>query len=73
MDKKQDALRKLGRRLGELRRQKNITLEQLATVAGLTIQQLAAIEAGDLDPAITTLFHIAQGLGLSLSELIPPG
>lgn len=73
MDKKQDALRKLGHRLAELRRQKGLTLDQLAARCGLTIQQLTAIEAGESDPPITTVFHIARGLDLSPNELIPPG
>lgn len=73
MDKKQDALRKLGRRLAELRLRQNLTLEQLSASSGIALRELAAIEAGESDPAITTVFHIARGLGLSPNELLPPG
>jgi len=73
MDKKQDALRRLGQRLAELRGQKGLSLEQLADRSGLPMRELAAIEAGELDPPLTTVFHIARGLGLSPNELIPPG
>ncbi|HXB07119.1 MAG TPA: helix-turn-helix transcriptional regulator [Puia sp.] len=73
MDKKQDALRKLGRRLTELRHRQNLTLEQLSTSSGISIQELTAIEAGETDPALTTVFHICRGLGLSPNELLPPG
>ena len=72
MDKQQDALRKLGRRLTELRLRQNLSLEQLSAASGITIGELAAIEAGQKDPAITIVFHICRGLGLSPNELLPP-
>jgi transcriptional regulator with XRE-family HTH domain len=73
MDRQQDALRKLGRRLTELRQRQNLTLEQLSASSGIAIQELISIEAGQNDPAITTVFHICRGLGLSPNELLPPG
>lgn len=70
MDKQQEALHRLGARIAELRRQKDLTLDQLSTLAGLSSRQIAAIEAGKLDPPITMLFALARGLGLSPSELL---
>jgi transcriptional regulator with XRE-family HTH domain len=72
MDKQQDALRRLGSRLAALRRQKDLSLTQLSSLTGLSSQELSAIEAGELDPTITTLVALARGLGLSPSELLPP-
>jgi transcriptional regulator with XRE-family HTH domain len=72
MDKQQDALRRLGSHLAAIRRQKDLSLTQLSTLTGLSSQELSAIEAGELDPTITTLVALARGLGLSPSELLPP-
>ncbi len=70
MDKQQDALHRLGRRLTELREQKDLTLAQLSSLTGLSVMEIAATEAGDLDPPITTLIALARGLGLSPGELL---
>jgi transcriptional regulator with XRE-family HTH domain len=72
MDKQQDPLQSLGERLAARRRQKNLSLAQLAALTGVSGQDIAAIEAGELDPTITTLVALARGLGLSPSELLPP-
>ncbi|HEY4111107.1 helix-turn-helix transcriptional regulator [Puia sp.] len=71
MDKKQDALRRLGLRLTAFRRKKHLTLDQLSTLTGLDTREIAAIEAGETDPPLTTLLALAHGLGLSPGELLP--
>ena len=68
----QHALHNLGARLAASRRQKDLTLEQLSALTGVDTQDIAAIEAGELDPTITLLVALARGLGLSPSELLPP-
>lgn len=70
MDKQQDALRRLGARLTGLRRQKDLSLDQLSALSGVSPADIAAIEAGELDPTITMLHALARGLGLSPSELL---
>ena len=70
MERQQDALRRLGARLAGYRRQKGLTLTQFSTLTGLPSSDIAAIEAGELDPVLTTLFALARGLGLSPSELL---
>ncbi|HVU98243.1 MAG TPA: helix-turn-helix transcriptional regulator [Puia sp.] len=72
MDKQQDPLRRLGERLASRRRQKNLSLAQLATLTGVSGRDIAAVEAGELDPTITMLVSLARGLGLSPSELLSP-
>jgi len=69
---KQQALRKLGERLAAIRRQKDLNLEQLSALTGVGTGDIAALEAGALDPTITMLAALALGLGLSPSELLPP-
>lgn len=70
MDNQQDALRRLGRRLTELRRQKQLTPDQLAATTGLNIPEITAIEAGERDPPITTIIALCHGLGVSPGELL---
>jgi transcriptional regulator with XRE-family HTH domain len=72
MDKQQDALRRLGVRLTGLRRQKDLSLAALSSLTGVSSQDIAAIEAGQLDPTITILHALARGLGLSPSDLLSP-
>lgn len=69
---KQQALRKLGERLAAFRRQKDLNLLQLAALTGVASEDIAALEAGELDPTITMLAALAHGLGLSPSELLSP-
>ncbi|HLZ87056.1 MAG TPA: helix-turn-helix transcriptional regulator [Puia sp.] len=71
MDKQQDALLKLGRRLTDLRQRQNLSLAQLSARTGLTGPEIAAIEAGETDPAITTLLTLCRGLGIPPGELLP--
>lgn len=70
MENQHDALRKLGARLAGHRRQKGLTLDQLSTLSGLSAPDIAAIEAGELDPTLTMIFALARGLGLSPRELL---
>ena len=62
----------LGERVGALRRQAEITQEQLAGRAGLTQQFVSALERGGrLQQASRTILGaLAEGLGLELAELL---
>lgn len=70
MDHQQDALRRLGQRLTELRQQKKLTAEQLSAATGLNVQEITAIEAGELDPPITFIITLCHALGVLPSELL---
>ena len=70
MDHQQDALRRLGRRLTELRQQNQLTPDQLAAATGLNVQEITAIEAGEHDPPITTIMALCHGLGVLPTELL---
>jgi transcriptional regulator with XRE-family HTH domain len=72
MDRQEDALREFGRRIGQLREQRGIGIGDLASRAGLDPRELAAIEAGHQDIPITTIFRLAEGLGVSPAELLGP-
>lgn len=60
----------LGLTVRQLRTERNITEGELATAAGLTLERLAAIEAGRLDPRFDALLALADGLGVAASALV---
>lgn len=64
------ALRKFGRRLAALRRQKQLSIPELAAASGLTSRQIEQIEAGKVNLLFTTLVALAKGLGIDPDELL---
>jgi ribosome-binding protein aMBF1 (putative translation factor) len=57
-------LRVLGHAIRELRERQGLSRETLAEAAGINAAELAAIEAGRLDPGYRRLRHLARGLGV---------
>jgi transcriptional regulator with XRE-family HTH domain len=57
-------LRTLGRAIRELRLQRGLSVEQLARAAEISRAELAALEAGRLDPDYRRLLRLATGLGV---------
>lgn len=71
MDTERDELLALlGKRIAKLRSEKNITLEKLAYEVGISKGNLSDIENGRKNPTYLTLQKIADGLDLSLSQLV---
>jgi len=58
----------VGDRLRELREGKKLSQRELAARANLSSATISMIENNRISPSVGTLKHIAQGLGLSLSE-----
>lgn len=58
-----------GRRLRMLRRQRDMTQEQLAEAAGISVDMLSNIERGVNAPSFETLEKLSQALNVSVSEL----
>ncbi len=63
-------LRVLGRAVRELREQQRTDLAALAIAAGIPESELAAIEAGRLDPGYRRLRRLAAALGLTSTALL---
>jgi transcriptional regulator with XRE-family HTH domain len=59
----------LGRAIGQLRAEQNISAGELAVAAGLTRRRLDAIEAGRFDPPFDVLLALARGLNVKPAEL----
>jgi transcriptional regulator with XRE-family HTH domain len=60
----------LGQAIKELRKEKELTQEELAQRADLHESYISVIEGGQRNPTWATLRSISRGLGLSLFELI---
>jgi transcriptional regulator with XRE-family HTH domain len=66
----QDILAALSRRIKALRKEKGFSQEAFADHAGLHRVAVGWIEQGKRVPSLKTLLKIAQGFGISLSELL---
>lgn len=62
----------LGRRVRELRKARDWTLEQAAKKAGLARSTLSKIENGQMSPTYDALKKLAVGLGISVPQLFTP-
>jgi transcriptional regulator with XRE-family HTH domain len=70
MDRKEEVLRKFGRRLTALRAQKQLSIRELATAAGLEPDRVIKIEAGQVNLLFTTILALARALQVSPDELL---
>ncbi len=62
--------RKVGERIKELRRDKNLSQEEFAQEANIDRTHVSYLETARSDPTLSTLFKVAKALGLSVSELL---
>jgi transcriptional regulator with XRE-family HTH domain len=60
----------LGQVIGQLRSEREISVDQLAGASGLTQARLAEVEAGRSDPRYEGLLALAQGLDVTPAELL---
>lgn len=58
-----------GRKVAALRQKRNMTQDQLADKAKLSIDTISAIERGRRWARLTTLHQLAKGLGTTTDEL----
>jgi len=70
MDKNENALLKLGRRLTEIRQKQDLSIDELASRAGIDVREIGGIEAGKVDPTLTTLFALCRALAISPDQLL---
>ena len=66
-------LTELGARVQALRRDRGLTLHELAGAAAVSASMLSSVERGRKAPTVVVLARIADGLGVPLGELIAPG
>ena len=63
-------LGELGARIQALRRDRGLTLQELAEAGAVSASMLSSVERGRKAPTIVVLARIADGLGVPLGELI---
>ncbi|WP_411681557.1 helix-turn-helix domain-containing protein [Clostridium thailandense] len=57
----------IGKNLNNIRKQKNLSLDKVSELTGVSKGMLAQIEKGVSNPTVTTLWKIATGLNVSFS------
>ena len=62
-------LKALGARIRQLRKERNLTQEDLGAICNNHGEQIGRIERGELNVTSSTLYMIAEGLKISMKEL----
>jgi transcriptional regulator with XRE-family HTH domain len=60
----------MARNLRRIRHDQNLTQEELADRAGLSMRYIGAIERGDVSASVTVLGQIAEALRIEPGELL---
>jgi transcriptional regulator with XRE-family HTH domain len=64
---------RLGERVRALRRERGLTLNLLAERSGVSRAMISKLERGEKNPTLVVAAKVAEGLGLSLSQLVGIG
>jgi transcriptional regulator with XRE-family HTH domain len=59
-----------GKRVKELRLEKGYTQERFADICGLHKNYIGMVERGERNPSLINIEIIAEGFGISISELL---
>lgn len=65
-----DLKRRVGTNLERLRHQRGLSLEKLASLAGVSRAMLSQIEAGESAPTISLLWKVSRGLDVRFADLL---
>ncbi|QYJ14506.1 HTH-type transcriptional regulator SutR [Rubrobacter xylanophilus DSM 9941] len=65
----EEVVRRVGERVRRLRRERGLTLEGLAGRSGVSRAMISKVERGEKVPTLVVAARLAEGLGVSLSEL----
>lgn len=63
-------LQKLGDRIKEVRKSRNLTQVDLSSLMNKDQQSIQRIESGRINPSYLVLKQVCQGLGVTLEELL---
>ncbi len=61
---------RLGERVRALRRERGLTLDVLAKRSGVSRAMISKLERGEKNPTLVVAAKLAEGLGVSLSQLV---
>ncbi len=62
----------VGEVIKHLREEKRMSLRQLAARSGLSVNALSVIERGRVSPSVSTLYKLADALGVSITAFFAP-
>jgi transcriptional regulator with XRE-family HTH domain len=65
-----DVRERVGLNLQRLRREKGLSQEELADLAGIHQTYLSGVERGKRNPTVTVLHRIAEALGADIEDLV---
>ena len=65
-----DVRRVIGQNVRKLRLARDLSQEAVATLMGVDRAYVSALELGRRNPTVITLWHVAQALGVGLTELV---
>lgn len=68
----QDVLASFAENLRRLRKQADLSQEELGSRAGIQMADISRYEGGHRDPRITTVARLAEALDVSITELLEP-
>ena len=60
----------IGKRIGQIRKEANLTQEELGTLSDVTAQYISLVECGKKKASLKVLAAVSEGLGVSLDELV---
>lgn len=63
----------IGKTIKELRSKRGLTLEEVAEKSGCTPGFLSQLERSKAAPSVTTLYSIAEALGVKVTDFLPDG
>lgn len=63
----------LGQTVRRLRREADLTQEELAALAGISANYVGEIERGECNPSVLVMFALARGLQVEPAALFPKG
>lgn len=70
MGRKEELLRKFGKRLTRLRKQKGLSVRELAIASRLETSKVQRIEDGEINLLFTTILALSRGLEMAPVELL---
>ena len=70
MERKELIKANFGQHLQKLRSEKDLSIRSLATRSNLEYSQVQRVENGKVNVALTTIYALAEGLGIEPGELL---
>ncbi|ASA24901.1 helix-turn-helix domain-containing protein [Paenibacillus donghaensis] len=68
-ESKSDLVKRIGERIRRMRKEKQLSQEQLTELSGLHTNYVGQVERGEKNVTLETLEKVVLGLGISLEEL----